>query len=275
MATSTLSPKRVEQPTRPKISKLRSSPTAWRLAVILAFLLAWEVLASVGLIDENFVSKPSAILQAAGTLVVSPKATTAIGETLLSVSAAFTLGTGLGIVAGVAMGLQPLLRAAYFPVVMLLLGTPKSVFLPVFVLFFGLGGTSAVAFGTLLASVHVIVNVVAGVDLIETKHREVARAFRASTWQRFVHVIIPGASPGIFTALWHGLRNSFVGVVVAELFASTSGIGSLVRIYSNNFQTAEALALVLTISLAIILVGTAWNRVEARLTRWRPREDTI
>jgi ABC-type nitrate/sulfonate/bicarbonate transport system permease component len=76
----------------------------------------------------------------------------------------------------------------------------------------------------------------------------------------------------LFTALWHGLRNGFVGVVVAQLFASTAGIGYLVRVYSNNFQTAEALALVLTISIVVILVGTGWNRLEARLTRWRGQE---
>lgn len=253
---------------------LRSSPMAWRTLVIVGAFVVWEVLAELGVINELFVSKPSAIVRAAVSLWASPEALTAIGETLASVAGAFALGTGFGVLVGVILGLQPLLRQAYFPVVMLLLGTPKSVFLPVFLLFFGVGAASAVAFGALLTFVHVTINVVAGVDLVEPRQREVARAFRASSWQRFVHVIVPGASPGLFTALWHGLRNGFVGVVIAELFVSTAGIGSLVRTYSNNFQTAKALALVLTISFAVIIIGTGWNRVEAYLTRWRGDEGT-
>ena len=251
------------------LGSLRDSAAFWRTLVLIAALLLWEALARVGVINELFVSKPSSIGAAALRLFVDPRAVTALGETLASLAAAFTIGTGLGILAGVVLGLQPLLRQAYLPVVMMLMGTPKSAFLPVFIIFFGLGGTSAVAFGALMAFVHVTVNVVAGIDLVEPKHLLVARAYRATPLRRFFHVIIPGAAPGLFAAIWHGLRNGFVGVVVAELFASTSGIGNLVKIYTNNFQTAEALALVLTISVAVIVVGTGWNKVESRFIDWR------
>ncbi len=251
---------------------VRTRATLWRTGAILAALAAWEFLAEVGVLNELFVSRPSAIIEASVELVQTPEAISAVSETLASVALAFLIGTAAGILTGVAFGLNSLLRAAYFPIVMMLMGIPKSVFLPVFILFFGLGAPSAVAFGTLLAFVHVTINAVAGVDLIEEKHRRVARAFRATWWARFVHVIIPGASPGLFTALWHGLRNAFVGVVIAELFIATIGIGAQVRIYSNNFQTAEALALVLTVSLGVIIIGTVWNRVESRLTRWRGKE---
>lgn len=248
---------------------IRKSPAFWRTAVILAALVVWEVLARTGIVNEMFVSKPSSIIAAAVGLFGDPRATTALGETLASLIGAFTIGTGIGIVLGVTLGLQPLLRAAYLPVVMMFMATPKSAFLPIFIVFFGLGGTSAVAFGALMAFVHVTVNVVAGIDLVEPKYLRVARAYRAGPIHRFFHLILPGASPGLFAAIWHGLRNGFVGVVVAELFASTSGIGTLVKIYTNNFQTAEALGLVMTISIAVILVGTLWNRLERHLIRWR------
>jgi ABC-type nitrate/sulfonate/bicarbonate transport system permease component len=189
--------------------------------------------------------------------------------TLFAVGASFVIGTAAGMVVGITLGLQPLLREAYFPIIMMLLGTPKSLFLPVIMLFFGLGQESWIFFGSILTFVHVTVNVVAGVDLIEPKHLAVAKAYRAGRWGRFVHVILPGASPGLFTAIWHGLRNGFTGVVIAQLFTATAGIGYLVRVYSNNFQTDLALALVLLVSFVVILVGTAWNRVEKRLTRWR------
>ena len=253
---------------RPGTSRMNA--TVWRTAFLLAVIVLWEILARLGVIDESFASKPSSLVRAVGPLLTDPTVTSALGTTLTAVGASFAIGTAVGMLAGIALGLQPLLRQAYFPIVMMLLGTPKSLFLPVIVLFFGLGQESAIVFGSILTFVHVTVNVVAGVDLIEPKHLTVARAYRASAWNRFVHVILPGASPGLFTAIWHGLRNGFTGVVIAQLFAGTAGLGYLVRIFSNNFQTDRALTVVLLVSFVVILVGTGWNRIEKRLTRWRP-----
>jgi ABC-type nitrate/sulfonate/bicarbonate transport system permease component len=247
----------------------RGNATIWRTAFLVAAVFLWEVLARTGMMDEGFTSKPSSIAQAVGPLLTDPQVGSALGVTLYAVGASFLIGTSAGMLVGVVLGLQPLLRTAYFPIVMMLLGTPKSLFLPVIMLFFGLGVESAIVFGSILTFVHVTVNVVAGVDLVEPRHLMVAKAYRASRWNRFVHVILPGASPGLFTAIWHGLRNGFTGVVIAQLFTATAGIGYLVRVYSNNFQTDRALTLVLIVSFVVILVGTGWNRVEKRLTGWR------
>jgi ABC-type nitrate/sulfonate/bicarbonate transport system permease component len=256
--------------TRTRLTGPQANATACRTAFLAAVVLGWELLARVGVIDESFASKPSSIARAVGPLLTDPQALSALGTTLYAVGASFVIGTGAGMIVGIVLGLQPLLRQAYFPVVMMLLGSPKSLFLPIILLFFGLGVESAIVFGSILTFVHVTVNVVAGVDLIEPKHLAVARAYGASGWSRFVHVILPAASPGLFTAIWHGLRNGFTGVVVAQLFTATGGIGYLVRLYSNNFRTDRALALVFIVSFVLILVGTAWNRLEKRLTRWRP-----
>jgi len=259
-------------PARTANLSLRAKALLGRTTFLVGLLVLWEVLARAGVIDESFASKPTSLVLAAGSLVRDAEVRGALSETLTSVAASFVIGTALGVLVGVTLGLQRLLRDAYLPIVMILLGTPKSVFLPVIVLFFGLGQATAIVFGSLLAFVHVTVNAVAGVDLVENKHLEVARAYRASSWRRFRHVVLPAASPGLFTGLWHGLRNGFVGVVIAELFASTAGMGYLVRTYSNNLETDRALALVLVVSVVIILVGTGWNRLEAQLTRWRESE---
>ena len=259
----------IQAGTASRSAGLRDSATAWRTAFLLSVVLLWELLARTGLIDEGFTSKPSSIIAAVGPLLTDPRVGSALGVTLFAMAASFVIGTGAGMVVGIVLGLQPLLRQAYFPIVMMLLGTPKSLFLPVIMLFFGLGQEAWIVFGSILTFVHVTVNVVAGVDLVEPKHLAVANAYRAGRWSRFLHVILPGASPGLFTAIWHGLRNGFTGVVIAQLFTATAGIGYLVRIYSNNFQTDRALTLVLLVSVVVVLVGTAWNRLEKRLTRWR------
>jgi len=251
------------------LSAERRHAIYWRVGVIVVVLVVWEVLARIGVVDPGFASQPSSILVSAGELIVDPRALVAIGETLAAFAAAFTIGTAIGIVLGMAFGLNRLLRDAYFPIIMLLMVVPKSVFLPLLVLFFGLGSAAGVAFGALLALVHVTVNVVAGLDMVEKKYYDVGRAYAAPSWRLFVDVIVPGAAPGIFAGLWHGIRNGFIGVVIAQLFVSTAGIGYLVRLYSNNFQIDDAMALTFIMAALVIVTGTVWARLEARLTRWR------
>lgn len=240
-----------------------------RIAFIVVALVVWQLLVAVGVLNDRFVSSPIAVMQAIPGLAVDPQALKAVGETLAAFAAAFVIGTTAGILLGVVFGLNSLLREAFYPLIMLLMVVPKSVFLPLLVLFFGLGTAPGIAFGALLAFVHVTVNVVAGMDLVPQKYRDVGRAYDASSTRLFFDVILPGAAPGIFAGLWHGIRNGFIGVVIAQLFVSTAGIGYLVRIYSNNFQIDNAMALTLVMAALVILTGAIWSRLEARLTRWR------
>lgn len=243
--------------------------TLARALVVLGFLATWEVVTAVGLVGPEFISSPVRVLGALGELAGDEAAWTGVGQTGREVLLAFVIGTSAGMAAGLGIGTSAVLRRAYMAPVLFMLSTPKVVFLPVFVLFFGLDEVTAALFGAFQAFFYVVVNVVAGVDLVEPKHLRVARSLRASRWQVLVTVTAPAAMPGIFAALWYGLRNSFIGVLVAEVWISQVGIGRLVRIYANNFETDRIMAVVLVVTVALIAAGSAWNVLETRLTRWR------
>jgi ABC-type nitrate/sulfonate/bicarbonate transport system permease component len=240
-----------------------------RTLVVLGFLVLWELVAATGLVDPEFISSPTRAVGALGELSGDEQAWRGVAQTGREVLLAFVIGTSAGFLAGLGIGTSQILHRAYLAPVMFLLSTPKVVFLPVFVLFFGLDELTAALFGAFQAFFYVVVNTVAGVDLVEPRHLTVARSFRAGRWQRLVTVIGPAAMPGIFTALWYGLRNSFIGVLVAEVWISQVGIGRLVRIYANNFDTDKIMATVLVVTVVLIAAGSAWNVLEARLTRWR------
>lgn len=254
---------------RPLVRSTRAKALIVRSFALLGALVAWEVAARAHWIDPFFVSTPSAVLRAMVDLGADPVARNALQETGLVLGAAFVIGTAAGILVGVALGLSKLLREAYLKPVLFLLSTPKSVFLPIIIILLGIGNVSSAAFGAFSAFFYVVVNVIGGVGLVEERHRRVAKAFRAGRWQTFTEVIAPAALPGLFAALWHGVKHAFVGVMIAELFASTEGIGYLIRVYTTNFDTAHLLAVVLLVSLAAIAAGSLWNQVEARMTRWR------
>lgn len=245
----------------------------WRTSIVIALLALWQILSLEGVLDVRFFARPSIVVRAAIDQSKSGQVYHAILVTLEAVGGAVLIGAVAALFLGILMGMRPLLREAYYPLIMLLLGTPKSVLLPVFVMLLGLGTQMSIAYGALLTFIQVTINVVAGMDLIDPKHLTVSRAFNASPMQRFLHVIIPSAGPGIFAGLWSGLQAGFVGVLISQLFGSSQGVGYLVETYSNNFQTAQAMAVTIFISLVVILAGTGWNRLQHRLTRWQPGPD--
>lgn len=269
-AASPGSPARTDA-ARARRSGRRARAANWPLtgAVLLALIAGWEIVVRLGLVDERFISRPVQVVTALGRLSADPAVRKALVDTIYALGISFGIGAALGLVAGMILGLNTVLREAYLPVVVLLLGIPKTVFLPLFILFFGMGVTPGIAFGVLLCSIQVVVNVIGGVDSVDAVHFRMARAFGASRLRLFTHVILPGAAPGIFAGLWHGIRNAFIGVVVAQLFISNVGVGYLVRLYSSNFRIDDALALVFFIAAVVIAVGMAWEYLERRMSRWK------
>jgi ABC-type nitrate/sulfonate/bicarbonate transport system permease component len=240
-----------------------------RVAVIVAALLAWEILTRFDLIDSDFVSTPLAVGAAFAQMLGNPEVLSALASTGGNILLAFIIGTVIGVAAGTVMGLSKTLWQAYISPLLFLMSTPKSIFLPIFILLCGIGSTSAVVFGAFEAAVFVTINVAAGMALVEDRHMKVARAFKASWAQTILVVVLPSALPGIFTALWFGIRHAFIGVLIAELWASSNGVGGLIRVYAEQLHTDKTLALMLAVTLLAIIAGTIWNHLETRLTRWR------
>lgn len=249
-----------------------NSVFTYGILVLLAVL--WEIVVTLGLVDVNFISKPSRIAFALVGFAQDQAVRDAMWVTLYAIGVSFVLAAVVGVVVGMILGLNALLQDAYLPFVVALLGIPKSVFLPLFMLFFGLGIGPGIAFGFVLASIQVVINVVGGIDSIERTHYRTAKAYGANSFALFRHVILPGAAPGIFAGLWHGIRNAFLGVVIAQLFVSNVGVGYLVRLYTSDFRIDDALALVFFIALVVILAGTGWESLERRLSKWRETAET-
>lgn len=242
--------------------------------IIVLLAVLWEIVVTLGLVDVNFISKPTRVASALARLGQDPDVRQAMWDTLYAIGVSFVLAAAVGIVIGMILGLSRLLGEAYLPFVVALLGIPKSVFLPLFTLFFGLGIIPGIAFGFVLASIQVVINVVGGIDSIDRVHYRTAKAYGASPFALFRHVVLPGAAPGIFAGMWHGIRNAFLGVVIAQLFVSNIGVGYLVRLYTSDFRIDDALALVFFIALVVILAGIGWESLERRISAWRGTAQT-
>lgn len=233
--------------------------------------MLWQVAAGLGLIDPVFVSTPVRVAAAWIGLARSPDAWAAFGQTGVELLSAFAVGTAAGIAFGVLVSLSRPLRDAYLGPCVFMLSVPKSIFVPFFVLALGIGQVSASAFGAFSAFFYVAVNLIGGADLVEQRHVQVARAFGASDRYVLTDVVLPASLPGLFAALWQGVKHGFGGVIIAELWASQGGIGQQITMYTSLFRSDDVLAITLTVTLFAILIGSLWTRLERRVD-WRRTE---
>jgi ABC-type nitrate/sulfonate/bicarbonate transport system permease component len=172
-------------------------------------------------------------------------------------------------VLGYLMGFVPILREAFYGPFLFLMSVPKSIFIPIFLVIFGINPQASVYYGAYSGFIYVIINVVSGLDLVEERHLRVATAYDASLRHRVVDVILPASMPGLFTGIWYGIKNGMQGVLIFELFISVGGLGGLISFYTNGLRTDRVFAIIFGISLAAILLGAGWSRLERRLSRWR------
>ena len=257
------------RPGRSPAQRLADKAFAIRMLVLVAVIVVWDLVVRIKLVDPLFLAPPGKVVAASADLFTQSDVLSAFGVTGTSILVAFIIGTSAGMVVAAILGASAIAREAFLSPLAFALSTPKSIFLPVFTLIFGISGSSAAAFGAFEAFFYVVVNVLGGLDLVDGRHLRVARAFRANRRHTYLDVIIPSALPGIFAALWYGIKHAFLGVMIAQLWASQGGIGSLIRTYSATLQTEYVLAIVLVITVVAVLAGTVWTQVETRMNRWR------
>jgi ABC-type nitrate/sulfonate/bicarbonate transport system permease component len=240
---------------------------------VITFFVIWEVVSRTELIDPAFISRPSAIAAGLPELAGSDRVRGALATTATAMGLAFVYGTALGLVLGYALGASRLLRDAFYGPALFLLSVPKSIFIPIFLVFFGINTRTAIYYGAFSSFIYVLVNVVGGFDLIEDRHLQIARAYGASFRHRLMDVILPASLPGVFTGIWYGLKSALQGVLILELFISVGGLGAVITFHTNALRVDLVFGLILGISVTAILLGSAWSRVEQALSKWRPRSD--
>ncbi len=155
------------------------------------------------------------------------------------------------------------------PIILLLYGTPQITILPLFILFFGIGPASKIAFGVTHGMFPIIVTIVAGVQNLKPILVTSARSMGASRWQLFRWVIFPHMIPSFFAGMRLGMTGVLLGVLLAELYVSTAGIGHFTTLFTQNFDPTKLFGLVAVLAAMAILLNETVRRAEIRFSRWR------
>ena len=248
--------------------RFHASRVRWaRFTIVLVLVLALEIYGRQ-FADPAFLQPPSEVLRAwYVTVLPDGRIMSALGMTVFEIACAYALSVVFGAAIGLAVGSARLSREGFFPLILLLYAIPQVSLIPLFVLMFGLGPASKIVFGFSHGIFPVIVAVVGGMSNVPAIYVRGARSMGASKLDVIRHVIFPHMVPGFFVGLRLAMTMTLLGVILAELYVSTGGVGYFTRVFAENYNPAPLFALIGSLA-AIALTFNAFVRIaERRLNR--------
>ena len=245
----------------------RSGVLRLRVLIVAAALLAWQALALSGLLFRDVVPPLGRIGAALYRLLADPGFHAQLGITLAEIGAALAIGGAAGLLAGLVLGGSRFLSRAFEPYIYYLGPTPKIIFFPIMIMWFGVGPGSKIAMGALSCFFPIAISVAAGMRQIEPVLIRVGRSFRASPWQMTAKIYLPAMRRPIVNGLRLGLGIAIIGTLLAETKLSNRGLGYLVIQAYSLFDMPKMYALLIVLFVIAIGANALVGRLGGRTGR--------
>jgi NitT/TauT family transport system permease protein len=193
--------------------------------------------------------------------------------TMAAVLIAWVLASAVGVVVGVALGLLPRTERALTPYLEAANAMPRIALAPLFIVAFGISMSAKVALASTLVVFIVLASARAGVRSTDAEWLRLSTVLGASKFQVFYKVLLPVATPAIFSALRLGLIYSLLGVIGSELISARDGLGQLIATYSATFRMEAVYAILIMLAIIAVALNQLMGAIERRLLRWQPPAD--
>lgn len=242
---------------------------------IIIIVLIWFVATNYGAVPAEYLPSPQALISRFWTLLregyQGESLFGQIGASLSRTLSGFVIGGTLGVAVGLAAGYSRLVAAAISPVMSFIRPIPPIAFIPMVVLYFGLGETGKIVLITVTAFNYAVVNAQAGAMGTPIAYRRAAATLGLSKWQEFWNVIFPASLPSIFTGLRVALALSWAVVVAAELVGAQTGLGFMINNAALLFDIPTVFIGIALIGLIGLILNTIIEIVEKRIVHWKGR----
>ena len=239
--------------------------TIVRVVIIAVVLATWEAVSASGLLFRDVVPSLGAIGMAIGELLANPEFYGNLGITATEIGVGLLIGGVSGLAVGIALGANRFLSHAYESLIYYLGPTPKIIFFPVMIMWFGVGTGSKIAMGVLSCFFPIAISVAAGMRQIDRVLIRVGRSFRATTWQMIKTIYLPAMRQPIVNGVRLGLGVAVIGTLLAETKLSNRGVGYLIIQAYSRFDMPRMYALL----IVLFVVAIAANALIGRLGRPR------
>jgi ABC-type nitrate/sulfonate/bicarbonate transport system permease component len=252
----------------------RIEPTALGTGSIVLLLLVWQVVPHFVQLKPGtklFFTVPSQIAGTLWQIFASGSVWAPLGVSATAFAIGLAMAVAAGLPLGILLGRSNTLDAMFDPFVTAFNATPRLVFLPLLMLWFGIGLWSKVAVVFLGALFPLLINTYEGVRNADKLLINVVRSFGANEWDIARLVVVPNALPFIVVGLRLAIGRAVLGVVVSEFFGSQEGLGVVMVRAASAFQVNVVFAgLIIFAVLSLAMTGLV-KLLEDRMTRWRPQ----
>ena len=187
--------------------------------------------------------------------------------TLTELAVAFAISCTAGITLGFLISRSPYLIKVFEPLLAGFYSVPVILFLPLYVLFFGLGPGSKIALGTTISFFPIVLNTIAGFGYVDKIFITAARSMGASDFQMFRYVLLPAAFPVILTGLRMGFTVALLSILGSETIASLAGLGHRIVHLAEAMETARMFAYIAFVVVIAAFLNTAVSTLERRAKR--------
>jgi NitT/TauT family transport system permease protein len=238
------------------------------IAIIAAALAIWEGVCRLAHVSPAILPPPSQVARKWWEYLITGELPRDALATLLRVFVGFAIGAGLALPLGLWMGARNRVYELFNPLVQLLRPIPPIAFIPLAILWFGLGNPPAFFLISLGAFFPVLMNTIAGVRNVDGIYVRAAQNLGAPGRTLFWRVLFPGAMPAILAGLRVGVGVAFIVVIVAEMIAVNSGLGYRILEAREYFWSDKILAGMISIGVIGLGIDTVMARINDRLLRW-------
>jgi NitT/TauT family transport system permease protein len=232
-----------------------------RIAIVLLALVVWQTMAVSGLFYRGVVPSLPEIGGALIKLLSTGDFFWNLWVTAREIAVGLAIGGVCGVVAGLVIGANRFIAQAFEPYLYYLGPTPKIVFFPVMIMWFGVGGGSKIAMGAISCFFPIALNVAAGMRQIDPVLIRVGESFRANPWQMAAKIYLPAMRHPIINGLRLGLGVALIGTLLAETKLSNQGLGFLVIQAYNSFNMPQLYAILVVLFVLAIGVNTLVARI--------------
>ncbi|MHB2022447.1 MAG: ABC transporter permease [Mycobacteriales bacterium] len=244
-----------------------------RLLSLVILLGIWQFVTWAGHLNPELLPSVSSVAVDWVHLVADGELGSALANTLGNLFIGFGIAVVVGVPLGLAMGIMRTLRFAIDPYITVLLSTPFVAFVPVLIVWLGIGTKILIGAAVLFSFPLIVANVQAGVRTIPRSLLEMARAFETSGLQILRKIVLPGSLGSVLVGLQQGLSHAVKGVIIAEMLTSSHGLGGLVITYGDSFRAGPLLAVVLTALVLVLLSNGLFGWLYSRLTTSKQSQD--
>ncbi len=247
-------------------------------------LILWEAFSRAGVFSPVVMPAPSAVMvkwwnylmpmqaqePGQGTLawMLSGELIHDAYSSLYRVVVGFLIGAGLALPLGLLMGANTRIYDLFNPLVQILRPIPPIAYIPLAILWFGLGNPPSFFLIAIGAYFPVLMNTIAGVRQVDGIYIRAAKNLGIGQWDLFTRVILPAATPFILAGVRIGIGTAFIVVIVSEMIAVNDGLGFRILEAREFMWSDKIIAGMITIGLLGLFIDTVVSRLNTHLLRW-------